>query len=241
MNSAFPELFSKRRDKHAAAKGFTLLELLIVISILVVLSAILIFALNPVETLKKSRDAQRLADLSTLKNAIGLYLTSTSSPYLAGIDSNAGCKTASSYSSGDTVYYSYPSDSPGATITDTTIDGGSASLPSVGQVSYSSLKKTDTTGWIPILLSGIRGGSPISNLPVDPINTVTTLTALTSSDLVYRYACDASDMTFEIDANLESATFTTDPDNRETNDGGNNSNLYEIGTKLNILGTGIDL
>ena len=48
------------------AKGFTLLELLIVIAIIAVLSVILVLVLNPAETLKKSRDTQRMSDLSTL-------------------------------------------------------------------------------------------------------------------------------------------------------------------------------
>ena len=55
--------------------GFTLLELLIVIAIIAVLSVALVIVLNPAEALRKSRDAQRISDLTTLKKAIGLYLT----------------------------------------------------------------------------------------------------------------------------------------------------------------------
>ena len=40
-------------------KGFTLLELLIVIAIIAILSVVLVIVLNPAETLRKSRDAQR--------------------------------------------------------------------------------------------------------------------------------------------------------------------------------------
>ncbi|MCK5085475.1 prepilin-type N-terminal cleavage/methylation domain-containing protein, partial [Candidatus Parcubacteria bacterium] len=53
-------------------EGFTLLELLIVIAILAILSAVLILILNPAETMKKSRDTQRMSDLATMKTAIGL-------------------------------------------------------------------------------------------------------------------------------------------------------------------------
>lgn len=223
--------------KHKA--GFTLLELLIVISILVILSAVLIFVLNPAETLKKSRDAQRLADLATLKNAAGLYLTSTSTPYLAG-GANTGCKAGSTYSSGDGIYYSYQSDSPGAAILDITLDGGSTNIPSAVQAANASYRKIDGTGWLPVNLASLSGGAPVSHLPADPMNTISNVSAITASDLVYRYACDSDDMTFEINANLESSTYTTTPNNYEVNDGGNNSNLYEIGTKLTILGTGTD-
>lgn len=227
--------------KHPKPRaGFTLIELLIVITILVILAGVLIFVLNPVETLRKSRDAQRLRDLATLKNSIGLYITSVSTAYLAGASSNTGCKIPSGYSSGDVIYYSYPSDTPGATITDSTLDAGSASIPAAGQVTRANLRKVDATGWLPVSLTSISGGSPISSLPLDPTNTITSVSAVSASDLVYRYACDSSDTTFEVDANLESSTYTSDPDNKEKDDGGNNDNLHEVGTKLNILGTGTD-
>ena len=61
-------------------KGFTLLELLIVIGILAILSTTMILVINPAEILKKARDSQRISDLNTLKSAIAYYITATSSP-----------------------------------------------------------------------------------------------------------------------------------------------------------------
>lgn len=51
-------------------KSFTLVELMIVIAILAILSAIVIFALNPTELFKKSRDSRRLADMQIISSAI---------------------------------------------------------------------------------------------------------------------------------------------------------------------------
>lgn len=218
-------------------KGFTLLELLIVIGILVILSAVVIFVLNPAETLRKSRDSQRIADLATIKSALGLYLTSVATPLLDNTSANPTCRGGAGT---PTLYYSYPSDSPGANITDITLDG--TNFTQNGQVLAASNNNVNGTGWLPVNLSSLAGGSPISNMPVDPTNTVSTagLTAMTTSELVYRYGCDAADLTFETDAHLESTAFTTDPDNRQTKDGGNNSNVYEVGTKLSIIGAGAD-
>lgn len=228
--------------KHKKNSGFTLLELLIVIAILAVLSVALVLVLNPAETLKKSRDAQRISDLSTLKTAIGLYLTTTTTPLLNNVASNVGCKATASgvraVGGAEKVYYSYPSDAPGANITDATIDG-TTTTPKV-QVTAANLAKTDGTGWLPIDFSGISGGSPISNLPIDPVNTITSASAITNTDLVYRYSCSISPLAFEIDATLESAAYTSGADNKITTDGGNNSNYYETGTNLLILGTGSD-
>jgi len=51
-------------------KSFTLVELMIVIAILAILSAIVIFTLNPTEIFKKNRDSIRLTDIQTLYKAI---------------------------------------------------------------------------------------------------------------------------------------------------------------------------
>ncbi|MCL5004683.1 MAG: type II secretion system GspH family protein [Patescibacteria group bacterium] len=206
-------------------KGFTLLELLIVIAILAVLGAIVIFLLNPTETLKKARDSQRISDLSTIKTALGIYLTSTSSPKLDG-GTNTLCIGGSGQ---DTIWYSAPNDTQA--ITDTIV-GGSASS---SQSTTANGGLVDGNGWIKVNLSSLISGSPISSFPIDPINTVT-IAAVTSTDLVYRYSCDDSPLGFEINAQLESNAFTVEDDKR-AKDGGNNANLYEVGSSLTILPT----
>lgn len=217
------------------SSGFTLLELLIVISIIAILSVALIFVINPAETLRKSRDAQRMSDLSTMKTALALYLTSTTTPYLGGNATNATCRTSASstaWATGNFVYYS----SSGQTITDTTLD--TSTFLRAATSSVSNLALTDGNGWIPVNFDSLTGGSPISNIPVDPVNTIAApLTAVTNADLVYRYVCMQTPLSFEIDAALESIAYAS---SSPTTDGGNNSNLYEVGTNLKILGAGND-
>lgn len=218
-------------------QGFTLLELLIVIAIIAILSVILILVLDPSETLKKSRDAQRMSDLSTLKTALGLYSTSVTSPLMAGAN-NTGCKgdttTDAAYIAGDKIYYSSPLESA---ITDTNLDA--SALVVKNQSSSTALSLTNGTGWLPVNLSALPSGSPISNLPIDPVNIVTTLSAVANTDLVYRYVCSEKTLRYEIDAKLESAAYTVD-DNKMSKDGGNNANYFEVGTDLNLLGVGTD-
>lgn len=47
-------------------KGFTALEVLVVVGILVFLTAVVIFFVNPVELMKSSRDARRISELTTI-------------------------------------------------------------------------------------------------------------------------------------------------------------------------------
>lgn len=56
--------------KYSYTKGFTLLEVLIVIGILAVLSAAVLVAVNPTRQFKIARDTQRLANVNAIANAI---------------------------------------------------------------------------------------------------------------------------------------------------------------------------
>lgn len=201
-------------------RGFTLLELLIVIAIIAILSVILVLVLNPAETLKKSRDAQRISDLSTVKTALGLILTASSTPYLDA-SSNGTCNGGGGT---ETVYLSASGF--------TGVPSGFGALGGTGSTTALS-GGVNGTGWIPVAFSWLSGGSPISNLPVDPVNTGTS-TALVDSTLVYRYACDKTSLTFEVDGRLESDAYTTE-DPKMSKDGGNNTGRYETGTGLTIL------
>lgn len=198
--------------------GFTLLELLIVIAIIAILSVILIIVINPAETLKKSRDVQRLSDLNTLKTAIGLVLTSSSTPYLDGAGLNNTCVggggTITTYLSQTGYTSGFP--------TGFTAFGASAGNTSV-----------NGSGWIPIGFSSLSGGSPLSNLPLDPVNTAGA-GALADTHYIYRYACQETPLTFELNGVLESAAYATDED-RDAKDGGDNNALYETGTALTIM------
>lgn len=56
-------------------KGFTLIELLIVITILGILATAVLSAINPIEQMKKARDAGRKSDAAELLNAHERYYT----------------------------------------------------------------------------------------------------------------------------------------------------------------------
>lgn len=75
-------------------RGFTLIELLVVVAIMGILMAAVVLAINPAEVMKKSRDATRLSDMVSLRQAIdfavadGVELTQTVVPG----DSTAGSR-----------------------------------------------------------------------------------------------------------------------------------------------------
>jgi len=177
-------------------KGFTLLELLIVIAILAILAAAVLVVINPAEILKKSRDTRRVNDLDSLRSALAMYITDVSSPDLDGT---------------------------GVCSTDEWITSSTASCRSGvtgGNCHQSDGTAVDGTGWIPVNLSSISTGSPIASLPIDPTN---------DADYFYSYRCDGDNTTFELNANLESTYYTTTISS-EIKDGGDDTDLYEVGT-----------
>ena len=162
-------------------KGFTLVELLIVIGILAVLATTAVIVLNPVELLKQARDSQRLSDLDSVRSATSLYLADVTSPsFTAGPFSTASTTCAFTTCTLRAVY---------------TIAG---------------------SGWAAVDLSAITGGSPLSVLPRDPTN---------SGLLQYAWKANSASSTFEIDAQLESAKYTS----KMTTDGGDSTSYYEVG------------
>lgn len=230
--------------KNNRHNGFTLLELLIVIAIIAILSIALVFMLNPAETLKKARDAQRISDLKSVKTALGIMLTASSTPRLDTVanpvcwtNTTGGAQTAKiAYSTASTV-----------TLVATLPNGGTDTVATAYDatgsiVTATNSGKVDGTGWIPVNLKALTGGTPISSFPVDPVNTIATAAA-TSTDLVYRYACQNASPTasptkpayiFEINAVLESNAYTSE-DNKMSKDGGDNSSYFETGNSLSIL------
>lgn len=183
------------------SKGFTLLELIIVIGILAILGTVSVLVLNPAQLFAQARDTTRIQDLQTLNSALGLYVSSVSSPDLDG--GTASCSTLC-YTGASGVAANCGTRHGTKT---TTID---------------STREVDGNGWVPVAFSTLPGGAPLSALPVDPTN---------DSTYFYSYACDNTNKTYELNADLESIRYTSGSDNRENIDGGSSATIYEIGTE----------
>lgn len=184
--------------------SFTLIELIVVVSIIAILAAAAVVLLNPAELYKQSRDLKRISDLKQLNISVSKY-------WYGGVSSP-------SLGTSGTIYVSLPSSFSNCS------DLGLPSLPS-GQyacVNSAHLPNVDGTGWIPINFTKINGGSPLSSLPIDPDNSV-------SSGHYYRYS--PGSVTWELDTVLDSAKYSP----LMKTDGGNNLNRYEVGTDLTIM------
>jgi len=188
---------------HNNSSSFTLIELLVVIAILAILMAVVVVAINPSEMFKKTRDTRRSSDLKTLNDAISYFQVSLPDAPLGNLK---------------TVYVSIPDTSPTCT------NLGLPLLPSGWSYQCSTVdnyQKVDGTGWIPVNFKQMDIGTPLSVLPIDPINQ-------TSTGNYYTYVVGGS---WEISAIFESQKYLQEV---ALNDGGDSDNGYEVGSNLTL-------
>ena len=142
-------------DKHKN-KAFTLVELLIVIALLAILSGVVVLVMNPSELIKEGRDATRAADLASLTTSISLLQADNPIAFMG---------------TSSIIYVSIP---------DTDSNCASLGLPPLSPPwTYTcadplTYRRANGTGWIPVDFTSFSAGSPLSKLPVDPVNTTST-------------------------------------------------------------------
>jgi prepilin-type N-terminal cleavage/methylation domain-containing protein len=205
--------------KHTNQKGFTLIELLVVIAIIAILAVVVVLTLNPAELLRQARDSTRVSDFATLKSALSLYSTDVAtttalygptgpSTRLFTADANAILTPMTVYTTNANGWWGFA--------------GGELTVSSTN-----SSRAIDGSGWIPVNLNAISSGAPISNYPVDPVNTGTST----------QYIYTASTTVFKLAAQMESSKYgsQTGSGNVTIGDGGNSTSTFEAGTNLTGL------
>ena len=131
--------------KNTFSKGFTLVELLIVIAILAALAAAVVVVINPGELLAQARDSQRMRDMATVRDAINLFMTQAPG---ASFCVGGGC-------------------APSGICTAV---GATAPFAAACPTTANSSRLTNGTGWVDINFDANLAARTLTTLPMDPTN-----------------------------------------------------------------------
>jgi len=173
-------LFKNNLSRHKALRGFALAELLLIIAIMAGLAAFTVIIINPAEFFAQMRDAQRSAAIGNLRETVGVLVAENPS-------------LPTGFGATNLAYISLPdthSDCRNITNLPVRTDGRAHHC-----VTAENLRNINGTGWVPVNLTAIKRGSPISVLPVDPTN---------NSNFFYEYLPSANHR-YTFSARIESA------------------------------------
>jgi prepilin-type N-terminal cleavage/methylation domain-containing protein len=82
-------------------RGFTLIEIILVVAVIAILAGIVIFAVNPTKQLADGRNSQRRTDVNTILNAVYQYTVDNSGvPSTITTTATQICKTGASSCTG---------------------------------------------------------------------------------------------------------------------------------------------
>lgn len=202
----------------AHTKGFTLIELIIVIALIALLATTIILVINPAKLLAEARDSQRIADLGQMHSALSIFLATgnaTGNFLSNGVDSS-GVNTC------DSRCWTHSSGTGSTTTCGTR-------YPTTKGTTQSAVQTVGGGGWVPINLKAGGADAAIPAWPIDPKGNA-------DSKLFYAYVCDKDSTAWEFSAKMESLRYsTTAAESVENKDGGNNDALFEVGTGISAL------
>lgn len=123
--------------KSSNNKGFTLVELMVVVSIIAILSVVGVTVYSGIQT--KAQDAKRRADIDAISNAIEVHFDSAAGKYAAGSDTWFSSGAAPQDPVAKTDYTGWSSVKTGSSATYNvcaTLSGGTAGCTATSATCY---------------------------------------------------------------------------------------------------------
>jgi 8-oxo-dGTP pyrophosphatase MutT (NUDIX family)/type II secretory pathway pseudopilin PulG len=198
--------------------GFTLVEILLVISMILIIFAVTSQIFQPLTYFQKIRDTKRLSDMQALNIALNTYLMTATSL-------NLGPSNKAVNETNPTIFISVPFDKED--IRSQTITFNSKTYY-FSQVSSTNVFKNNGQGWLPIDLTALANPTLFA-YPVDPINSY-------NKKLFYAYVFKRSSSSYEINTKLEYSNYQKNAgEDQVSTDFGDNQDILEIGNDKTLM------
>ncbi len=150
-------------------KGFTLLEILLVVAAIAILAGIVILAINPGKQLGDTRDAQRRVDVNTILNAIYQYAIDNGGAFPGDLDGSNNCISGNTCVSGAIAIPEGTAPTLPLVIdpSDLSVDSGDVGA-AVEILKYDGTCDASGTGLVDICTDLTEDGVYLAGIPNDP-------------------------------------------------------------------------
>ncbi len=128
----------------------------------------------------------------------------------------------------------YVTDTAAAGWIATTTCTAGTTAPTGGSCRTSTSTATNGTGWVPLNLSLISAGSPLSRLPIDPLNTTSSANQGCSGTVpgcFYAFSASTTPGRYKFFTRMESLKYQS----KEWTEGGTLPDWFEVGSDLQSL------
>ena len=133
-----------KKQKQSARRGFTLIEILVVIGMIAILATIVIIAINPARQFAQGRNSQRVSNVNTILNAIGQRIADTKGVFAGDFYNGTGTSTCPSLATSTTLDIEATGGADLSCLTPTYIPSGLPFDPSAAGANWNSPSSYNT-------------------------------------------------------------------------------------------------
>lgn len=130
-------------------KGFTLIEILIVIGIIAILATVVLIAINPARQFAQARNSQRVSNVNAILNAIGQRIADNKGVFAGPVNGSSPAQTCPGLTVGAVPLLTVDTDYSILNDTDTGVSGSNIHIACLSPIYIPSYPTDPTAAAVP--------------------------------------------------------------------------------------------